>query len=331
MNIEITSRLSGGRLEMWRELIDKAGLTAGECAERTVLVFDGEELVATGARDGCVLKYMAVKDSRRGEDLTSVVLTELRRDAFADGHSHLFLYTKPENRYTFEALFFYPVVETGSVLVMENKRDGLARFLAELPEAPTGGVIGAAVMNCNPFTLGHKYLIEHAASECRWVFVFVLSEDASEFTAEDRLEMVRRGTAHLKNVTVLPTGPYLISSSTFPTYFLKDRERAKGAACEVDIEIFVQHLVPRLGITRRYVGTEPLSRLTAEYNAAVKEKLPRRGIEVCEIERKSEGGTPISASAARELIKSRKLEVLRRYVPTTTLDYLTEKNYVKED
>lgn len=328
MNVEITSRLSGGRLTMWRELIDKAGLIAGECAERTVLVFDGEELIASGARDGCVLKYMAVKDSHRGEDLTSVVLTELRRDAFADGHSHLFLYTKPENRYTFESLFFYPVVETDSVLVMENKRDGLAKFLAELPEAPTDGVIGAAVMNCNPFTLGHKYLIERAASECEKVFVFVLSEDASEFTAEDRLEMVRRGTARLENVTVLPTGPYLISSSTFPTYFLKDRERAKGAACEVDIEIFVQHLAPRLGITRRYVGTEPLSPITAEYNAALREKLPKHGIEVCEVERKEACGAPISASEVRELIKGRDVEALRRYVPTTTLDYLTEKNYV---
>ena len=328
MNFEITSHLFGNRLAMWRDLIASAGLVADGCAERTVLVFDGDELVATGGRDGCVLKLIAVAGSHRGEDLTSSVLTELRRDAFADGHRHLFLYTKPENRYTFESLFFYPVVESESVLVMENERDGFAKFLDTLPKAPTDGEVGAIVMNCNPFTLGHKYIIERAAGECRRVFVFVLSEDKSEFSAADRLEMVKLGTAHIPNVTVLPTGPYLISSATFPTYFLKDRERARDAACEVDIEIFARHLAPRLSINRRYVGTEPLSRLTAEYNAALKEKLPRAGIQVCEIERVSKDGAPISASTVRELIRKRDTDALSRLLPSTTLDHLRKKNYI---
>lgn len=331
MNIEITSRLSGGRLAMWRELMEKAGLTVSELAERTVLVFDGEELIAAGSRDGCVLKYLAVADTHRGEDLTSVVLSELRKDAFSDGHSHLFLYTKPENQYTFESLFFYPVVKSGSVLVMENRRDGLEKFLAALPRTSQSEVVGAAVMNCNPFTLGHKYLIERAADECDRVFIFVLSEDKSEFSAADRLEMVKRGTEHLENVTVLPTGPYLISSSTFPTYFLKDRERAKGAACEIDIEIFAQYLAPRLNITRRYVGTEPFSPLTAEYNKALKEKLTPRGVEVHEIERREHNGAPISASAVREMIRSGATEGLSELVPKATLEYLREKNKEKED
>lgn len=331
MNVEIRSHLSGGTLSAWHELIKNAGLTAERCAERTVLVFEGDELIATGARDGYVLKYLAVSERHRGEDLTSVVLSELRRDAFSDGYRHLFLYTKPENRYTLESLFFYPVVKSADVLVMENKRGGLSDYLESLPEAPKGGVVGATVMNCNPFTLGHKHLIERAAGECKHMFVFVLSEDKSDFSAADRLEMVRRGTRHLKNVTVLETGPYLISSSTFPTYFLKDRERAESAACEVDIEMFAQHLAPRLNITRRYVGTEPASPLTAKYNGALKKMLPPRGVEVHEVERYSEDGAPISASAVRELIRQGDLAGVSRLVPKTTLAYLVEKNYLKED
>ena len=328
MNFEITSHLCGNRLAQWRNLIGASALVADRCAERTLLVFDDDKLIATGGRDGCILKLIAVDKDHRGEDLTASVLTELRRDAFAEGYSHLFLYTKPENRYMFESLFFYPVVESESVLVMENKQNGIAQFLDTLPEPPVHGEVGAIVMNCNPFTLGHRYLIERAAAECQRVFVFVLSEEKSEFSAADRLEMVKRGTADIPNVTVLSSGPYLISSATFPAYFLKDRDRARGAACEVDIEIFIRHLAPRLSITRRYVGTEPLSDLTAEYNAALKEKLPRAGIEVREIERLSEHDAPISASLVRELIKKRDVDALSHLVPLTTLEYLQQRKYI---
>lgn len=328
MDFEITTHLFGDRLSKWRDLIKSAGLVADKTAERTVLVFDGERLVATGARDGCVLKYLAVDNDYRGEDLTAKVLTELRRDAFDEGHRHLFLYTKPQNRYTFESLFFYPVVESDNVLVMENLQGGIQSFLDTLPEAPTDKKVGAIVMNCNPFTLGHRHLVKTASSECDRVFVFVLSEDKSEFSAEDRLEMVRRGTKDLENVTVLSTGPYLISSATFPTYFIKDRDIASGAVCEVDVEIFIKHFAPRLKITDRYVGTEPLSPLTAEYNATLSEKLPKANIALREVQRISYGGAPISASRVRELIKSGETDELSKLLPNTTLDYLREKKYI---
>ena len=326
MNFEITANLSASQFAMWRNLIESAGLVADKCASRTVLVFDGEELVATGGRDGCVLKLIAVANDRKGEDLTASVLSELRRDAFADGHSHLFLYTKPQNRLIFESLFFYPVVETEDVLVMENKRGGIAAFLDSLPQPPPSTGIGAIVMNCNPFTFGHRSLIERAAAECEHVFVFILSEDKSEFSAADRFEMAKLGTAHVPNVTVLPSGPYLISCATFPTYFLKDRDKAKQALFDVDIEIFVQHLAPRLNITRRYVGTEPISQLTADYNAALGKKLPCAGIELHEIKRVCANGVTISASLARELIKKHDIDTLSHFVPSTTLNYLREKS-----
>ena len=328
MNVEITSHLSAREYSGWRDLILSAGICADKYAPRTVLVFDGEKLVATGGRDGCVLKHIAVAEGHRGEDLTSLLLTELRRDAFADGHSHLFLYTKPENRQTFESLFFYPVAESENVLFMENRQGGIKAFLDGLPGPSPHGENGAIVMNADPFTLGHQYLIERAAAECQNVYVFVLSEDKGEFSTSDRIEMAKRGAAHLSNVSVLPTGPYLISSATFPTYFLKDREKAADAACEVDIEIFVQYLAPRLALTRRYVGTEPFSPLTAAYNAHLKEKLPKANIKVCEIARAENDGFPISASHVRKLIKSRDTDLLSHLVPGTTLNYLREKNYI---
>ena len=140
--------------------------------------------------------------------------------------------------------------------------------------------------------------------------------------------MVRRGTADLGGVTVIPTGPSLISRATFPTYFIKDRDRADTAACEVDIEIFTRHLAPRLGITHRYVGTEPLSPLTAKYNAVLEAALPKAGIMLTIVDRKEQNGTPISASRVRELIEKRDTGALSMLVPDTTLDYLTEHGYI---
>jgi [citrate (pro-3S)-lyase] ligase len=221
------------------------------------------------------------------------------------------------------------VAETGDVLLMENMPDGVSRFLDTLPKLQTGGVTGAAVMNCNPFTLGHRYLIETAAKQCDRLLVFVLSEDKSFFPAEDRIELVRQGCADLTNVTVLPTGPYLISSATFPTYFLKDRERAGQVQCMLDIEIFAGHYAPRFGITRRFVGTEPLSPMTNAYNEALKACLPPRGIELIEVPRMEKSEAPVSASAVRRFLEEGNAEAVRALVPETTYRYLQAKGNVK--
>ena len=121
---------------------------------------------------------------------------------------------------------------------MENQQKGIQSFLDTLEVPRNEGKIGALVMNCNPFTLGHRYLIETAAKECDWVYVFVLSEEQPPFPAADRLNLVRLGTHDLPNVTVQPTGPYLISAATFPTYFLPNREAATEVQCLLDIAVF---------------------------------------------------------------------------------------------
>ena len=304
----------------WENLLQKAGLTPDKDTDQTVTVWEGESLIATGSRKGNLLKCIAVDPAHRGEDLTAAVLSRLRNDAFQAGYKHLFLYTKPENLQMFEGLFFYPIAQTDTVLLMEDRRNGIREFLDSLPEALPGEKIGAAVMNCNPFTLGHRYLIETAAKECDHVYVFVLSEDQSRFSAKDRMEMVRLGTKDLGNVTVLPTGPYLISSATFPTYFLKDREQAAQIHCRLDIEIFTKYFVPRFGITHRYVGTEPLSPMTAQYNEALKTYL--KDITLREVSRLEKEDAPVSASRVRSLLDAG--EDISPYVPQSTYQYLTQ-------
>lgn len=324
MYVELTGVPKGTKRDHWEALLKRCALVPDAQIESTVLVWEDDELIATGSRQGNLLKCIAVDIMHQGEDLTSTVLTNLRQDAFSHGYNHLFLYTKPANEFMFSSLFFYPIAKTGNVLLMENKRDGIRNFLASLPAQETAGTIGAAVMNCNPFTKGHRYLIETAAKECDRLYIFVLSEDKSEFSAKDRLEMVKLGTADLPNVTVLTTGPYLISSATFPTYFLKDRDNAEQVHCLLDIEIFCKYFVPKFGIQCRFVGTEPLSAMTDQYNCALKTHLPEKGITVREIPRLELEGTPISASAVRRCMQNGDLQTLQRLLPETTWNYINE-------
>lgn len=328
MDIELHSPLHGSKVNIWSDFLTKAGLRADTDAAQTVLVWDAEQLVATGSRTGNLLKYIAVDPARQGEGLLAKVLTALRQEAFREGYQHLFLYTKPANGSLFSDLLFYPVAQTGDVLLMEDRKDGISSFIRKLSSQKYAGKIGAAVMNCDPFTLGHQYLIETSAKDCDHLYVFVLSEDKGCFSATDRLEMVCRGTEHLSNVTVLPTGPYLISSATFPTYFIKNRDRAEQIHCQLDVEIFARHFAPAFSITTRYVGTEPLSELTNQYNAVLKMQLPRQGIDIVEIPRLFAENMPISASAVRAAIKNNDQKTLQFLVPYTTFTYLKDKHFI---
>lgn len=304
------------------------GLDADHGVETTVLLMEDGEVIACGSRQANVLKCIAVDPVRRGEGLTATLLTALRQDALKAGHRHLFLYTKPKNKTMFSSLFFYPIAQTEDVLLMENVRNGIDSFLEGLEAPCREGDIGAVVMHCNPFTKGHRWLIEQAAAQCDHLYLFVLSEDRGLFPARDRLELVKKGTADLANVTVHPTGPYLISTATFPTYFLKDKASAEDVHCLLDIAVFTKYFAPRFGITRRYLGTEPLCRVTNRYNEILAERLPQSGIALQILERLEQDGAPVSASRVRSLLKQGRGAELEKLVPSTTFAYLQEHDLI---
>ena len=140
--------------------------------------------------------------------------------------------------------------------------------------------------------------------------------------------MVRRGVADLANVVVLSGGRYAVSSLTFPSYFTKEENLAK-AHTAIDAEIFCRHIAPALGVTRRFVGTEPLSAVTAVYNETLKGRLPRAGIEVTELARLEKDGAPVSASRVRALLgeslkrpSAEVLTELAKLLPSSSLDYM---------
>lgn len=292
--------------------------------EYTYSLWDGERLVATASLEGQVIKCVAVEADYQGMGLTNKVVSHLINEAYRRGRQHLFVYTKPENLKIFEDLGFYKIEAVpDEVVLMENDPNGihnyvtaLAAFRRDLPK------VAAIVMNCNPFTLGHQYLIETAAGENDLLHVFVVSEDRSDFPASIRLQLAKQGTAHLRNVMIHESQNYLVSGATFPSYFIKKNNEVTKIHTQLDLKIFSNYIVPALGIKRRYVGEEPLCPMTSQYNHTMKALLPVAGVEVKEIGRKRGAGDYISASRVRRLLGQGMLEEVKGLVPETTYAYL---------
>lgn len=306
----------------------RQGLTLDPAVQYTVCILESGQVIATGSLDGAICKCIAVDPAWQGEGLAEKVLTELRREAFARGVRRLFLYTKPRNELLFRSLSFFPVAATAEALLMESERGGLQRYLQALPRH--GGVVGAVVANCDPFTLGHQYLIERASAQCDWLYVFVLSEEKGAFSAQDRFNMVRLGCQSFPNVSVHPTEGYLISSATFPTYFLKEKAKGEKISCQLDLEIFTGRFVPALGIQKRFVGTEPLDPVTAAYNRALQTYLPPRGVQVEEIPRLVQRDGPVSASRVRACLAEGRWQEVKALLPETTYQYIKTLGYIPE-
>lgn len=182
--------------------------------------------------------------------------------------------------------------------------------------------IGSIVMNCNPFTLGHRYLIEEAAKRCDKLIIFVVQEDKSEFKFRDRIELVRKGTSDLENVFVVESGSFIISSITFQEYFNKSSLQNRTVDSSEDVTIFANEIAPSAHIKKRFVGTEPFDMVTRQYNRTLERILPRHGIEFIEIPRKSVEDSVISASKVRELLAKKDFDSIRKYVPESTLAFI---------
>ena len=180
---------------------------------------------------------------------------------------------------------------------------------------PRGGVV---VMNCNPFTLGHRYLIEQAAKQVERLYAMVVREDCSLFAYTERKAMVEQGVADIENVSVIDGSDYAISRATFPTYFLKRLDDAADTQMLLDLDLFRRHIAPALGATVRFVGTEPTDQLTRRYNQLMHEALK----DVREINRLEKDGNAVSASRVRKAMEEGDMNTIRQLVPPTTLPYI---------
>ena len=312
---------------------------------------DGSILAGAGIKAD-IIKCVAVAPSARSEGFMLPLLSRVVSDAAAKGVLNLKVFTKPENREIFESIGFKVLASAPKAVLMENGR-GLEKYCEYLlcQRQPSARKCGVIVMNANPFTLGHKYLIEKALEQVDHLFVIPVKEDASAFPYLERIAMIRAAIqpdssvmpdsdrasaqpsaeqnyfsgrcpknqfssanaspAHADaRITVLEGSDYCISAATFPTYFLKDLSDAAETQMRLDIDLFERHIMPALGATVRFVGSEPLDPLTARYNA-----LMHNAVVIPRLE-------AISASRVRAAIEAGDYASAAALCPSTTHPYL---------
>ncbi len=280
-------------------------------------------IIATGSCFFNTLRCFAVSKEYKGEGLLAKLLSHLIELQFQRGHTHLFLYTKPETAPLFASLGFSEIARVPDTLVfMENRHSGFSDYLKKLKETKAGRKQSAIVMNANPFTLGHQYLIETAASQCDTLHLFLISEDVSLVPFSIRKRLVKEGCAHLSIVVLHDSGPYIISNATFPSYFLKEETAVIRGHALLDLAVF-EKIASALQITERYVGEEPFSLVTGLYNEIMANELPKAGIACHIIPRRKTDGRTISASAVRSCLKNGDFALLRTLVPNSVYRYFT--------
>lgn len=269
-------------------------------------IFDScGQLHACGCTAGSLLKCFAVAPELRGQNALGLLVSALTQERFSSGHYDLFIITRAANEPLFANCGFFPVVRTDSLALLENRPDGPEQFVKPFwNESDYNKSVGAIVMNCNPFTLGHRALVEYAAAHCDVLHIFVVEEDRSLFPTDLRFQMVTAGTSDLPNIRIHLSGSYIISSATFPTYFLKADEDAATLQSQLDITLFASRIAPALQISKRFAGTEPDDPITAHYNESMRTILPQHGISFCETPRYVQNGLPVSASRVRALLAS---------------------------
>jgi len=291
------------------------------------------ELVGTGSHQGRILKYVAVDPKFRDTTAFALIVTFLT-EKLLKIYKHTFVFTRPENAIRFRGLGYSEIATAPPLFsVLEFGFESIQTYqsyLKTLVVPAKTPAIAAIVVNCNPFTNGHKFLIEKAALENEVVYLFVVEEDKSVFPFSVRWELIRKGVEHLSNVVMVRGGMYVVSGAIFPSYFLKcetpDDIMQKQA--DLDVIVFAKYIVPVLKIRKRYVGTEVYCMTTKAYNESMKAILPDYGVELIEIDRKKaktgKGNVSdyISASRVRQAIKEGWLNDILNFLPDSTRDFL---------
>ena len=304
-----------------RTLLASNGLTFEEKVDKTIALYDGEQMVATGSIYENVIKMIAVEANYQGENLTSIIMFNLISILNQKNISKYFIFTKPESKKYFIDFNFSEIIESEHVVMLENSIDKIEDQLNQIKNnlKLKSGKTSGIVMNCNPVTLGHMYLIERCANESDNVIVFLVEENKSVFPFEIRLNLLKKATKHWNNVHIVPSTKYIISSATFPTYFLKELNQASLEYMKLDISIFNKYFMKIFSLDKRYVGSEPLDPTTSAYNQTMKEIL---GEKLVEIERVQLDSNIVSASFVRKLAKELKYDELKKYVPNETYKFL---------
>lgn len=323
MNIEKVNLSNPFEVKEVTEFLAKFELKYDPNIDYTVVIRENDKIIATASKGKNIIKCFAIDPAHQGEGISGSILTNVTNKMFDQGYFHSMVFTKTKNQEIFKGIGYKEVAQTDKVILMEMGTNSIDKTIDKIKKSIDMDKQKAMiVMNCNPFTYGHQYLIEKAAKENEEVLIFVVEEDKSVFPFNVRYKLVKEGTAHLNNVKVFPGSEYMISSATFPNYFLRKKDDSLIEYTKLDATIAGKQFGKKLNISKRYIGEEPYCKVTKKYNETLMEILPQYGMEVVLVPRKEIGEVAISASIVREKIKNGEIEELKSLVPETTFNFL---------
>lgn len=308
-------------------LVEAQGLSFDFDFDDLIGLFENGHLIACGARLGYVFKMLTIRNEYHGSDVLGELLTKLIHSASVAGYDTVFVFTAPQNISSFTSLNFQLLVMHEHVALLEYG-PGIKQYLHSYKNLVINGNNGAIVLNGNPFTFGHKYLIEYAAKHVDHLYVFIVREDRSIFPFKVRFNMAVQATSDIYNVTILDTSRYAVSIGTFPSYFLKKLDELAKHQMHIDVHLFAKYIMPYFNIKCRFVGQEPICDTTATYNQVIDDVFKIYGMKFIEIPRIIVNDLPISATRVRRAFINNDIDTLRMLVPLTTLNFLQSPSAV---
>ena len=295
-----------------------------EDVDASYVIRDAGDIIATVSVKKNLIKFFYINEAYQGEGLAIELINSALEDIISKGYRTYFVFTKAKNENIFTSLSMDVIEKTEDVVLLEGGFFKYADWIQNIKKDLDKDEYSAIVMNANPLTLGHEYLVDKALEEARDLIIFVLEEDASYFSAKDRYEIVKNHYHNNDRVHVYKSGPYIISRATFPTYFLKKDTDKLKVYTELDAKIFAKHIAKDLNIKKRYFGTEPIDKVTEKYNKMMKKILFEYGVESEFIERKKINDEYISASKLREGLET-DFESIKKYLSQDVYEYLKER------
>lgn len=295
-----------------------------EDVDASYVIRDAGDIIATVSVKKNLIKFFYIDKAYQGEGLAIELINSALEDIISKGYRTYFVFTKAKNEIIFTSLSMDVIEKTEDVVLLEGGFFKYADWIQNIKKDLDKDEYSAIVMNANPLTLGHEYLVDKALEEARDLIIFVLEEDASYFSTKDRYEIVKNHYHNNDRVHVYKSGPYIISRATFPTYFLKKDTDKLKVYTELDAKIFAKRIAKDLNIKKRYFGTEPIDKVTQKYNEMMKKILFEYGVESEFIERKKINGEYISASKLREGIET-DFESIKKYLSQDVYEYLKER------
>ncbi|MDO8060565.1 [citrate (pro-3S)-lyase] ligase [Candidatus Phytoplasma australasiaticum] len=318
-----------------QKLLFQNSLTNDLVHEYVIIKNLNDKLIGVVGRYYNNIRCLAVDPEYQGYNLSNALISYIIKRIYQDNFNEIFVFTKPVNFAIFKYLGFRMIYCNEEFGFLTNRYDCFEEYLSYLSDLRKNNIksnfknISAIVMNANPFTKGHQYLVETASNNSDLVYIIMVKEDVSLFSYKQRKEMVKLFTENIKNVFIVEGSNYLVSRNVFPSYFLSSPEKVIRSQIILDTHIFKNYIARNLGIKKRYVGEEPFSPTTNLYNVIMQEILVKSEIELVVCPRLMWDFKPISATQVRKLFITGNFKDMKNLVPTTTLKFLQKLNYKK--